>query len=103
MELVKYYAPEHHLIIGRVIECKHEDKNNKLLSCCYKLFNTKQLFAFYDVQKNTLYTLDVEHPDVEKTLIILSERYKCIIDICSKHILHSLIQGCDCRYKCSKN
>lgn len=100
METIKYYAPDHHLILGKVIECKHYNKNGKLLHTCYRLFSSKQLFAFYKAENNTLYTLDVVHPDVEKTLIILSGKYNCIIDICSKHILHSLIQGSECICKC---
>ena len=95
-----YLAPEHQLILGKVIECKHKDEEGNLLHSCYKLFATKQTFAFYDVEKNTLYTLDVSHPDVEMALIILNERYKCVIDICSKHVLFSKIKGSACRYKC---
>ena len=96
----KIYASEQHLIPGKVIFCEHKDKSNKLLHVCYKLFETKRLFAIYDTEKNTLYVIDTEHPDVEQAVLKIYEKYNCIIDFVSLNYLKNKIEGSTCRYKC---
>ena len=97
---VKYYAPEHHLILGKCVFCEHKDKYGKLLHICYKLFDTKELFAIYLVENNTLYILDTEHPVVEEAALEIYKKYNCIIDICVKHIILDKIKRSTCLYKC---
>ena len=96
----KYYAIEQHLIPGKVIFCEHKDKFNKLLHVCYKLFESKRIFAIYYAEKNTLYVIDTEHPDVEEAVLKIYEKYNCIIDFVSLNYLKNKIEGSTCRYKC---
>ena len=99
----KFLAPEFHLIPGKVVFCEHKDKDGKLLHVCYKLFESKRLFAIYDAIKNTLYVVDTEHPDVEQAVLMLYEKYNCIVDFLSLKLLKSKIEGSTCRYKCKVN
>ena len=96
----KIYASVHHLILGKVIFCEHKDKSNKLLHVCYKLFDSKRLFAIYDAKENTLCVIDTEHPDVEEAVLKIYEKYNCIIDFASLNYLKNKIEGSTCIYKC---
>ena len=101
--MVKYYAPEKHLILGKVVFCEHKDKSGKLLHICYKLFDSKKIFAIYDVARNTLYVVDTENPDVEQAVLKINEKYNCIIDFASLNYISKRIEGSACIYKCKVN